>query len=122
MEQEFRKIAEESERKFETLKTEFSALSTKYNKMIDKLSSMAYENESLCAEVNNLRSFLAEAECPERENDKKGQLIRLGSSGKDRSVKKNNTLNKPQSKDPTCKVRSVISTDCCRQQLDIPSS
>lgn len=120
MEQEFRKIAEESERKQESLKTEFNALSVKYNKMIDKLSSMAYENESLCAEVNNLRSFLADHDRAEKDSDKKGQHARLGSGVKERSVNKQPAPAKPASKGHTSKVRSVSSADGRRQQLHIP--
>lgn len=108
MEQEFRRLAEEAERKYDALRTEFNAVLSKYNKMIDRLSEMAYENEALNTEVVNLKAFIADAGDEEgRDSTKKHSRGKFGSNGKEKSVKKDRTASNEQAKGNAQKIRSV---------------
>lgn len=110
MEQEFRRLAEEAERKYEALRLEFNSVLTKYNKMIDRLSDMAYQNEALNAEVSGLRAFIADAQDDHaRESAKKGagRGGLFGSGGKERSVKKERGASNDHAKTNAQKIKSV---------------
>lgn len=102
-------MAEEAERRYETLRTEFNSVLTKYNKMIDKLSDMAHQNDALTAEVSGLRAFLGDVQEEEaRESAKKGgSRGLLGSGGKDKSVKKDRTISNDHARTNAQKIKSV---------------
>lgn len=111
IELEFKKIAEESEKKYEFLKNELNCVSGKYNKMLDRLSNMAYENEHLSGEVSTLKSFLADADLNERNFAKKGLGLKIQSGFKDKSVKKDRTASHETNKVNPTKVKSVYLKD-----------
>lgn len=117
MEQEFKKLAEEAEKKYDGMRTEFNGILLKYNKMIEKLSEITYENESLTAELCDLRAFIAEAQDDEqRDSNKKPYRSKFGSGAKDKSVKKGRTASNDYAKISynAQKIKSVSSTDAGR--------
>ena len=107
MEQEFKKIAEESEKRYETIKTEYSALSTKYNKMLDRLSSVVYENENLFDEIKHLRQFISNEEIKEKEPEKKHFRPKINSITKEKTTIKERTTSNDLSKPNVNKVKSA---------------
>ena len=121
MEQEFRRLAEEAEKKYDTLRVEFNSVLTKYNKMIDRLSDMAYQNEALSVEVTGLRAFISEAQDGHdeaRESAKKvGGRGLLGSVGKEKSVKKDRNFSNDHSKTNAQKIKNVCLADVVREQF-----
>jgi len=119
LELEFKKIAEESEKRYESLKNELNAVSGKYNKMLDRLSNMAYEKDHLTDELSTLKSFLAEVDLKEGAFAKKGVCLKLQSGLKDKSLKKNRTASHETNKVYTNKVKSVSLKDCPRQRLHL---
>ena len=108
IELEFKKIAEESEKKYELLKNELNSVSGKYNKMLDRLSNLAYENEHLSVEISNLKGFLAEADSNERNFAKKGLGLKIQTGTKDKSIKKDRTASHETNKVNITKVKSVL--------------
>lgn len=108
MEQEFKRLAEEAERKYDVLLGEFNSVLAKYNKMIDRLSDMAYENEALNHEVTNLKAFISDGgEDEGRDSAKKLSRGKFGSNGKEKSIKKDRTASNDQVKINAQKIRSV---------------
>lgn len=123
MEQEFKKLAEESERKYDLLKTEFNAISNKYNKMIDKLSEMAYENDGLYQEISNLKSICRDLEVEERDSNSKGAKLKPNSSiNKEKSGKKGRTNSNDGTKINANKLRNVILEDDGGKLVDLSAS
>lgn len=109
MEQEFKRLAEESEKKYEGLRAEFNAVLSKYNKMIDRLSDMTYENEALNAEVSGLKAFIAEGGEEEgRDSSKKHYRGKFGSGAKDKSLKKDRTASNDFAK-VSCNAQKIKS-------------
>ena len=60
MEKEFKKIAQEAERKYEDVRTNYAVMSKKYNDVMQKLSKFASENENLTKENEDLKAFFSE--------------------------------------------------------------
>lgn len=60
MENEFKRITQETEEKLEKVKSEYVSISGKYNDVIHKLSSFIYENENLARENQQLKTLFSE--------------------------------------------------------------
>lgn len=60
MEKEFKKIAQETEQKYEEIKGEYKSISKKYADVMQKLSSFASENKNLTKENEQLKTLFAE--------------------------------------------------------------
>ena len=87
MEQQFKKLAEEAERKCEALKNEYSSISVKYNEMMIKLSDFAYANDTLLDENATLRRHLTVNKIEPRDSSKRASNPKQLSITKDKNSK-----------------------------------
>ena len=73
MENEFKRITQETEEKLEKVKAEYVIISGKYNDVIHKLSSFIYENENLARENQQLKTLFSEivAKNPKKQGGRK---------------------------------------------------
>ena len=60
MEKEFKRIAQEAEKKYEDLKADHLTINRKYTEVIQKLSNFASENEHLTKENEELKTLFVE--------------------------------------------------------------
>lgn len=60
MEKEFKRIAQETEKKYEDMKADYVLISKKYADVIQKLSNFASENENLTKENEELKNLFGE--------------------------------------------------------------
>jgi hypothetical protein len=89
MEQEFKKLAEEADKKYEALKSEYSTISLKYNEMMIKLSDFAYANDNLVEENSALKQYLAENQIEFKDFSKQNGKNKTHSSTKEKNGKSN---------------------------------
>lgn len=68
MEKEFKKIAQDSEKKYEDMKANYDNVKKKYEDVIQKLSKFASENENLTRENAELKAFFGEITHVEKQN------------------------------------------------------
>ena len=89
MEQEFKKLAEEADKKYDALKSEYTTISLKYNEMMIKLSDFAYTNDNLLEENALLKRYLAENQIDFKELNKRSTKNKTHSSTKEKNGKNN---------------------------------
>jgi hypothetical protein len=89
MEQEFKKLAEEADKKFETLKSEYATVSLKYNEMMIKLSDFAYTNDNLLEENSTLKKCLADNQIEFKDLNKRSGKAKTHSNTKEKNGKNN---------------------------------
>ena len=82
LEQEFKKIAEETEKRYELLRNDYLVMSGKYNEMILRLSDLSYLNDNLMEDNQKIKAFMHDnnIEIPE--------LMRASSKSKTMSIAK----------------------------------
>ena len=100
-------FAEESEKRYETIKNEYSSLSNKYNKILDRFSSVVNENDTLFFEIEHLRQFILNNENGENDKLRNNHRGKIGSITKDKIVKKNRTISNDATNLNVNKVKNV---------------
>jgi hypothetical protein len=86
MEHEFKRLAEDADRRFEALKSEYGNISLKYNEMMIRLSDLTYANDITVSENSALRRQLIEYQSENTENNRKSGKTKTGSITKEKNV------------------------------------
>ena len=115
LEQEFKKMADDSERRLETLKVEFNSLVHKYNEMMLKLSDLSYINDTLTDENRMFRNILKENQIEFEESNKRSAKNRPLSGTRDKHFKNNRTTSTEFLKMQVAKLKktSCINASVC---------
>jgi hypothetical protein len=85
MEHEFKKLAEDADKRFESLKSEYSNMSLKYNKMLIRLSDLTYANDVTMNENLVLRRQLLEYKSENTDNNKLSSKFKVALATKEKN-------------------------------------
>lgn len=107
MEKEFKRLVEEADRRYESLKKEYSVVSLKYNEMMIRLSDLSYANDNLLDENSALKRFLVENQIEIRDVLKRASKNKSATS-KDRSHRNTRTTSTEFIKMKVCKLKKVV--------------
>jgi len=91
MEKEFKRLVEEADRRYESLKKEFCTVSLKYNEMMIRLSDLSYANDNLLEENSALKRFLVDNQIEIRDVLKRASKNKSAAS-KERSYRNTRTI------------------------------
>ena len=111
LEQEFKRMADESERRLECLKVDYNDLGNKYNEMMVKLSDISYVNDNLSDEIRQLKQLLKENQVEFQETNKRSSKVQPLSVTREKNYKNNRTTSTEFLKMQVAKLKKTSGTN-----------
>ena len=111
LEQEFKRMADEAERRLESLKADYNDLGNKYNEMMVKLSDVSYLNDSLADENRQLKQLLKENQLEFQDANKRLSKAQPLSVTREKNFKNNRTTSTEFLKMQVAKLKKTSGTN-----------